>query len=117
AFSQVEVGNFLVDSINFDFFLNDHGFEHYASNCLTVNTDQVIESKLIMANGAHVDHLFTSNVNGIDLKSAVLVQSLNKTQFISGQHYYRSIQILKGTTAPMLNEIRLIDVVQDIPSI
>lgn len=110
------MNTFKIDSVSKNFYLNDQSFENYANNCLTVDTDQVINSKkFIFSSGLTVNRLWVNNFNGIDLKKAILISANSVTQFVTGNHHFKHLELLNGTTAPMINDVRLIDVFQDTP--
>lgn len=63
----------------------------------------------------HIDELVARSVNQIeDLGKAILVQGVQGTQFIPASHRYTSLELLNGTTAPFINDVRLVDVYQDV---
>lgn len=115
----IQVGRLKIDRVADEFFLNDVPFEVYSNNTLLVTGDQTFEygpsGALNFKAGLHVDELNTDKVNDVLVKQALFVNNMKGTQMVSGEHSFGSVvDLLNGTTAPSINNIKLYDIFQDV---
>lgn len=104
-----------IDSVLTDFYLKDTSFSHYFNNCLTLNTDQVIHSEFRFGQGLQVKNLLSNQINGIDMQEAIVINGNEAAQFITGNHRFEAIELMNGTSAPVINGVKLSEVYQDSP--
>lgn len=115
----IRIERLKIDRVVDEFFLNDVPFEVYSNNTLLVTGDQTFEygpsGALNFKAGLQVDELNTDKVNDVLVKQALFVNNMKGTQMVSGEHSFRTVvDLLNGTTAPSINNIKLYDLFQDV---
>lgn len=121
--NEVSINNQLIISqVNdLNFRLNDIPLEVYESNTLKIVGNQMMEyingGEIVFKNGLIVNELNVDNVNGRNIRNAVLAVQPFITQSITGDHRFKHLELVNGTTSPIINNVRLTELFQDTPEI